>query len=74
MEEMVSIDEKIHIVNQFIKNLAYSRYNLEVSLIAENAVIPQNDNNVKSLSLQIKEIDLKIKALQEELLELEQGV
>jgi hypothetical protein len=73
MEEIVSLDEKIHIVNQFIRNLSYSRYNLEVSLIAENAVTPANDNNVKSFNLQIKEIDLKIKALQEELSELEQG-
>jgi hypothetical protein len=73
MEEIVSLDEKINIVKQFIKNLSYSRYNLEVSLIAENAVIPQNDNNMKSLNSQIKDIDLKIKALEEELSELEKG-
>lgn len=73
MEEMISLDEKMHIIRQFIKNLSYSRYNLEVSLIAENAVIPQNDNSIKSLNSQIKEIDLKIAALEKELLELEQG-
>lgn len=71
MEDEVSVDEKIHIVKQFIKNLAYSRYNLEVSLIAENAVTPISSNNIDSLNRQITEIDQKLSALEQALTELE---
>ena len=66
MEEQVSVEEKIHMIKNFIKNLSYSRYNIELSLIAENAIENPNENNI-----QIEEIDDKIEALQNELAQLE---
>lgn len=64
---IVTVEEKIHIIQQFMKNLAYSRYNIEVSLIAENAVTPSNQNNIDGFTNQLQEIDQKLAALQEEL-------
>lgn len=71
MEEQVSVEEKIHMIKNFIKNLSYSRYNIELSLIAENAVENPNENNIVSFNIQIEEIDDKIEALQNELAQLE---
>lgn len=68
---LVSVDEKIHIVNQFMKNLAYSRYNVELSLMLENSVSSPNQNNIDSFTTQLQEIDDKLVALQQELVELE---
>lgn len=71
MEKILSNDEKAHIISQFIKNLAYSRYNVQVSLIAENAVTMPNQNNIDSFTLQLNEIDEKIAALEVELSNIE---
>ena len=71
MEEQVSVEEKIHMIKNFIKNLSYSRYNIELSLIAENAIENPNENNIVSFNIQIEEIDDKIEALQNELAQLE---
>jgi hypothetical protein len=68
---LVSVDEKTHIVNQFIKNLAYSRYNIALSLMLENSISNPNQNNIQSFTTQLQEIDDKMAALQQELLELE---
>lgn len=71
MEEILTVDEKSNIISQFVKNLAYSKYNIEVSLIAENAVSIKNQNNIDSFTLQLQEITDKITALEAELAELE---
>jgi len=70
MEEYVSLEEKIHMINNFIKNLSYNRYNLEISLLAENAIDNPSQSNINSFNLQIEEIDDKILALKNELTEL----
>lgn len=70
-EEFISTEDKIHMTRQFIKNLAYNRFNIELSLLAENAVAIPNQNNVDSFTLQLQEVDDKISALQEELTTLE---
>lgn len=67
MENEVSIEEKVHMINNFIKNLSYNRYNIELSLIAENAVDNPNQNSIDSFTLQIEEVDDKIIALRNEL-------
>jgi hypothetical protein len=69
--ELVSTDEKIHMVRQFMKNLSYSRYNIELSLLSENAVSIPNQNNVDSFTLQLQEIDDKLLVLEQELTSLE---
>jgi hypothetical protein len=70
-EEVLSAEDRSHIIRQFIRNLVYSRYNVEISLIAENAVSSPNQNNIDSFSMQLQEADEKIAALQEELAEVE---
>jgi hypothetical protein len=70
MEEYVSLEEKKHMINNFIKNLSYNRYNLEISLLAENAIDNPSQSNIDSFNLQIEEIDDKILALKNELAEL----
>jgi hypothetical protein len=70
MEEYVSLEEKKHMINNFIKNLSYNRYNLEISLLAENAIDNPSQSNISSFNLQIEEIDDKILALKSELAEL----
>ncbi len=57
-------------INNFIKNLSYNRYNLEISLLAENAIDNPSQSNISSFNLQIEEIDDKILALKSELAEL----
>lgn len=69
--DLITVDEKIHMTTQFIKNLMYSRYNVELSLLAENAVEAPNQNNVDSFTTQLDEIDDKIAALNEQLTLLE---
>jgi hypothetical protein len=70
MEEYVSLEEKKHMIGNFIKNLSYNRYNLEISLLAENAIDNPSQININSFNLQIEEIDDKILALKSELAEL----
>lgn len=67
MEEEISIEEKTRMINNFIKNLSYNRYNIELSLIAENSVDSPNQGNIDSFNIQIEEIDDKITALRNEI-------
>jgi hypothetical protein len=60
-------EEKIGIVNQHIKNLELNIYNLELSLIEENAVAVPNAANVSSLNGQVAEANAKKTALLAEL-------
>ena len=69
--EFVTTDEKIHMIRQFMKNLSYNRYTIEISLLAENAVAVPDQNNVDGFTLQLQEIDDKLLALQAELIKLE---
>lgn len=66
MEDYVSDEDKIHIINQHIKNYSYNKYNLEVSLLAENALTVPDPGSVDSLLSQIQQIDQKISALENE--------
>ena len=63
-------EEKAAIVNQHIKNLEYSIYNLQVSLVEENAVSAPNADKVSSLNSQISEANTKKTALLAELSDL----
>ena len=59
-------EEKLSIVNQHIKNVEYNKYNLQLSLIEENAVSSPNAEAISSLNAQIASNDLKLAALEEE--------
>ena len=63
----LSNEEKTAIVNSHIKNLTYNKYNLEISIIEENAKATPNSTNLSSLKAQISEIDDQMAALQAEL-------
>jgi hypothetical protein len=60
-------EEKQNIVNQHIRAVLTNVYNLQVSLIAEQAVDPINQSTVDSLSSQIAKELLKHNALLSEL-------
>ena len=62
----LSNEEKISIIDQHIKNLEYNKYNLEVSLVEENAVANPEATNISSLNSQIAVLNSKISALQAE--------
>jgi len=59
-------EEKLNIVNQHIKNVEYNKYNLQLSLIEENAVSSPNAEAISSLNAQMASTDLKLAALEEE--------
>jgi hypothetical protein len=59
-------DEKKMILSQHIKNVTTNIYNLQVSLIAENALETPDQNTVTNLNNQITKEELKKAALLEE--------
>ena len=65
MTYVLTNEEKAAIVNQHIKNLEYSKFNLELSLVEENAAT--SSDSIVSLESQLAELNLKKTALLEEL-------
>jgi hypothetical protein len=63
-------DEKIQIINNHIKNLKTNKYNLEVSLIEENALEIVSDVTVSSLTTEISNTISRIQALEAEIIKL----
>jgi hypothetical protein len=60
-------DEKRNIVNQHLRNLEYSKFNVEISLVEENADPSPNQENLDSLAGQLATINGKMEALTTEL-------
>jgi hypothetical protein len=60
----LSNEEKITIVNQHIKNVEFSKYNIEVSLIEENSIDAPDAAIISSLNAQLAEADAKLEALE----------
>jgi len=60
-------EEKISIVTQHIKTIALNIYNLQLTLIAENAISPVNQANINSINTQLSTENSKIQALELEL-------
>lgn len=71
MTTTLTNEEKMGIAVQHKRNLEYSLYNLELSLIEENAVDSPNTEVVSSLNSQISELSKKITAINNEIAELE---
>lgn len=59
-------DEKKMILSQHVKNVTTNIYNLQVSLIAENALETPDQNTITNLNNQIAKEELKKTALLEE--------
>ena len=60
-------DEKRNIINQHLRNLEYSKFNVEISLLEENADSAPDQENLDSLTGQLATINDKIEALAAEL-------
>lgn len=63
---MLTNDQKIDLIDSHLKNLAYNKYNLQLSLIEENSVTPINQAAVDSIEEQISVINTKVSALEAE--------
>lgn len=64
---MLTNEEKLGIISQHKRNISLNKYNLELSLLEENALTTPNTDLVASLTAQIADYDLKIAALDEEI-------
>lgn len=60
-------EEKAAVVSQHIKNVDYSIYNLELSVIEENAVSSPDADKISSLNSQLTDLNLQKTALTSEL-------
>jgi len=60
-------EDKVTIINQHKRNIEYTRYGHEVSLIAENAVSSPDQNTISSINDQISDLDSKLSALDAEI-------
>jgi len=67
---MLNNEEKISVVDSRIRSLEYNKYNLQLSLIEENAVSIPNEDSIESIENQMNLVNLKIAALQLEKSEL----
>ena len=52
-------EEKIDIINQHLKNLEYSKFNSEISLVEESAAIEPQQNLIDEIQGQIDSINAK---------------
>jgi hypothetical protein len=59
--------EKIDIINQHLKNLEYSKYNSEISLVEESAAIEPQPILIDEINRQIDNINAKTSALLSEI-------
>lgn len=64
---MLSNEEKLGLAQQHKRNLGYNKYNLELTLIEENAITSPDTEVVNSLTNQIAELDKKITAIDAEI-------
>ena len=60
-------EEKTQIISSHIKNLSYTRYNLEIDIIQENAKVTPSASALTNFNTQIDEVDNQIAALQTQL-------
>jgi hypothetical protein len=60
-------EEKVAIVEQHLKSLEYSKFNLSISLIEESSITSVKQDIVDDLEKQLVDIDAKIESLTAEL-------
>jgi hypothetical protein len=60
-------EEKATVVSQHIKNVDYSIYNIELSLIEENSVSSPDAEKISSLNSQLTDLNAQKTALTSEL-------
>jgi hypothetical protein len=60
-------EEKMGIANQHLKNLEYNKYNLQLSMLEENALATPNAASIADIQSQINSIDAKIAVIEAEI-------
>lgn len=68
---MLSNSDKIVIVEQKIKNLAYQKYGIELDLQLENAVASPDEENLASINARLADANAKLNILDAEKASLE---
>lgn len=63
----LTTEEKIAVINSHIKNVQYTKYNAQVSLVAENALETPDAENVAAANEVVTKADLQLAALQAEI-------
>lgn len=71
METLLTNEDKVSIVKQHKKSLEYNKYNIELSLLEENALTNKNQETIDSFNDQISDLDKKIAVLDTELASLQ---
>lgn len=59
--------DRVTIINSKMKNLAYTKYNLDLDIIIENAKVTPSASSVSALNSSVAEIVAQIAVLQTEL-------
>lgn len=67
MAYVLTNEEKIGIVEQHLRNLEYSKFNVSISLIEESSITPVKQDLIDDLEKQIADINAKIESLVAEL-------
>jgi hypothetical protein len=63
----ITKDEKISIIAQRVRSIEFNKYNLQLALLEENALVSPKADTVSDLTEQIAQADRKLEALDEEL-------
>jgi len=67
MTALLSNEEKAGIINQHLKNLHYNKFNIEISIVEENAKTTPEAEVLANLNTQLADFDSRIEALEAEL-------
>jgi hypothetical protein len=70
MTTLLSNEEKAGIINQHLKNLHYNKFNIEISIVEENAKVTPEAEALANLNTQLEDFDSRIEALDAELAKL----
>ena len=67
MAELLTIEDKVSVINQHKKNLEYSKYNIELSILEESSISTPDQELLNSYNSQMAEVTKRIKVLDDEL-------
>jgi hypothetical protein len=67
MTTLLSNEEKTAIINQHLKSLHHNKFNIEISIVEENARVEPETEFLTSLNLQLTDINSRISAVEAEL-------
>ena len=63
----LTTEEKIAVIESHMKNVQYNKFNAQITLIEEQALVSPNAENIASANAKIAQADLQITALQAEI-------